>query len=130
MKRRTFPQMNPRVGGFAWPPSILTTRPFSTVTSSVQESGQSSGHAVRTVERPHVTSGSAPEVLRGMADYRTPSPRRRQRDLGERDVQDGVFVPVLVVEVPPLLRLDRERFPLHRGSEEIPARARLAVPPS
>src|SRR4051794_38958269 len=65
--------MNPRVVGFASPPSILTTRPFSTVTSRVQESGQSSGQAVRTVEWPHVTSDSAAEALRGMADYRTPS---------------------------------------------------------
>ncbi len=36
--------------GFASPPSIFKTRPFSTVTSSVQESGQSRGQAVRTVE--------------------------------------------------------------------------------
>ena len=44
---------NLRVDGFASAPSILTTRPRSTVTSSEQESGQSNGQAVRTVECPH-----------------------------------------------------------------------------
>jgi hypothetical protein len=64
VKRRTLPQMNLRVTAFVSPPSMLTTRPFSTVTSTVHESGQSSGQAVRTVE--------CPQVLRcGMADYRT-----------------------------------------------------------
>src|SRR5687767_2112607 len=48
---------------------MSTTRPFSTVTSRVQESGQSRGHAVRTVERPHRPSSAA----RGMAHYRTMS---------------------------------------------------------
>jgi hypothetical protein len=56
-----------RVTGFVLPPSILTTRPFSTVTSSVQESGQSRGQAVRTVERPQVSGA----IGRGIPDYLT-----------------------------------------------------------
>jgi len=47
--------MKSRVMGLSAPPSIFWIRPFSTVTSSEQESGQSSGHAVRTVEWPHVS---------------------------------------------------------------------------
>src|SRR6478672_4277971 len=117
--------MNPRVVGLASPPSILTTRPFSTVTSRVHESGQSSGHAVRTVDRPHVTSDSAPEGLRGMADYRTPSPCRRRADVAERDIENRVLARVLVIEVPPLVRLDGETLVLHGGAKEIAARARL-----
>src|SRR6185369_7095181 len=63
-KRRTFAQMNLLVAGLASPPSILRMRPFSTVTSSVQESGQSSGQAVRTVEWPQVSDAG-----RAMPDY-------------------------------------------------------------
>jgi hypothetical protein len=37
---------------FSCPPSISTIRPFLTVISSVQESGQSSGQALSTVECP------------------------------------------------------------------------------
>ena len=50
--------------GLASPPSILTIRPFSTVTSRVQASGQSSGQAVRTA----CPDGSA-DVVR-MGNYR------------------------------------------------------------
>src|SRR5205823_6800320 len=46
--------MKSRVVGFVWPPSISTMRPCSTVTASVHESGQSSGHAVSTVEWPQL----------------------------------------------------------------------------
>src|SRR5215472_8532006 len=42
--------MNPSVTGFLNEPSILTTRPWCTVTASEQASGQSSGHAVSTVD--------------------------------------------------------------------------------
>src|SRR6185312_4171891 len=63
-KRRTFAQMKWLVAGLASPPSILRMRPFSTVTSSVQESGQSSGQAVRTVEWPQVSDSG-----RAMPDY-------------------------------------------------------------
>src|SRR4051812_3711643 len=57
--------MKLRVTGLSSPPSIFWMRPFSTVTSSVQESGQSSGHAVRTVECPQVSDGA----MRAMPDY-------------------------------------------------------------
>src|SRR5512133_2451328 len=59
------------VAGFVSAPSILTTRPRSTVTSSVQESGQSSGQAVRTVDRPQLTSAGLSEEVRAMGDYCT-----------------------------------------------------------
>src|SRR5687768_8990910 len=52
------------VTGLVSPPSILTTRPFSTVTSSVHESGQSSGQAVRTVECPQDSA----EAVRRMGE--------------------------------------------------------------
>src|SRR5688572_11737797 len=41
--------MKPPVIGFGCDPSIATARPLSTVTSRVQESGQSSGQTVSTV---------------------------------------------------------------------------------
>ena len=47
-KRRTLPQMKPPVTGFASPPSRATTRPSESATDRLQESGQSSGHAVLT----------------------------------------------------------------------------------
>src|SRR5438132_9073458 len=65
-----------RVTGLSSPPSIFRTRPCSTVTSRVQASGQSSGHAVRTVECPQVSGAVAcperaerAEGVRAMADY-------------------------------------------------------------
>src|SRR5262245_31341612 len=50
--------MKPRVTALSLSsaaPSIFTTRPFSTVTSTAHESGQSRGQAVRTVEWPQVS---------------------------------------------------------------------------
>jgi hypothetical protein len=44
--------------GAAVLPSIFTTRPRSTVTARLQLSGQSSGHAVATVDRPQVVGGA------------------------------------------------------------------------
>src|SRR5262252_9109477 len=58
--------MKSRVTGLSSPPSIFWIRPFSTVTSSVQASGQSSGQAVRTVECPHRSAGAE----RGIQYYR------------------------------------------------------------
>src|SRR5438128_2040501 len=63
--------MKPLVVGLSLVPSIFTTRPRSTVTSSEQQSGQSSGQAVRTVEWPQDRSSSGREDLRGMLDYLT-----------------------------------------------------------
>src|SRR5262245_24469486 len=57
--------MKLRVAGFVSPPSIFLIRPLSTVTSTVQESGQSRGQAVRTVECPQVSAGA----VRAMSDY-------------------------------------------------------------
>src|SRR3954470_14286226 len=50
--------MKLRVTGLRSPPSIFWMRPCSTVTSMVQESGQSSGHAVRMVDLPQVSGGA------------------------------------------------------------------------
>src|ERR1043166_5160290 len=61
--------MKSRVTGLSPAPSIFLIRPFSTVTSSEQESGQSSGHAVRTVEWPHVSGADG----RGILHYRMPA---------------------------------------------------------
>jgi hypothetical protein len=61
--RRTFPQMYPFVEGARWLPSILTMAPRSTVTERLQLSGQSSGHAVVTVDRPHDNGGSIASLL-------------------------------------------------------------------
>src|SRR5262245_30177918 len=49
--------MYPSVDGALVLPSILTMRPRSTETDRLQLSGQSSGQAVRTVDRPHDTGG-------------------------------------------------------------------------
>src|SRR4051812_36610559 len=62
--------MNFRVTGLSSPPSIFLIRPFSTVTSSVQASGQSSGQAVRTVEWPHRSGGA----VRAIGHYRIRRP--------------------------------------------------------
>src|SRR5258707_397803 len=61
--------MKLRVTGLSSPPSIFWTRPFSTVTSSVQASGQSSGHAVRTVECPQVSGGAVRAMPAHKADF-------------------------------------------------------------
>src|SRR3954468_18025932 len=84
--------MYPRVTGFVSPPSILTTRPFSTVTSSVQASGQSSGQAVRMVECPKDSAA----VVRAMGDYRSGAPdRQTPRDewTRKRDPWCGMWDP-------------------------------------
>src|SRR5260370_39714521 len=39
-------------------------------------------------------------------------------DLFKPDVQDGIFLPILVVEMPPLLGIDRETFLLHGLAED------------
>src|SRR5689334_2538654 len=59
-----------RVTGLASPPSIFWMRPFSTVTSMVQASGQSSGQAVRTVECPHRSpeTGRMRPIIDGLFD--------------------------------------------------------------
>src|SRR5262245_52959878 len=70
--------MKPRVSEFRRVPSTETTRPPSTVTARLQASGQSSGHALRTVsmrwllpERLSFISG-APESSGGFLDVWNP----------------------------------------------------------
>src|SRR5688572_27265027 len=47
---------------------------------------------------------------------------RRLFDFGKSNVEDWVFLPVLEVEVPPLIRLDGEVVALHRLSQQIASR--------
>src|SRR6185295_2108356 len=47
------------------------------------------------------------------------------RNLLERDVEDRVSLPTLVVEVPPLAGVDDESLLLHLGAQEVPAGALL-----
>src|SRR6187200_2224507 len=86
--RRTFAQMKLRVTGLSSPPSIFLMRPCSTVTSSVQESGQSSGQAVRTVELPQVSGGA----VRAIPALSPRTPRSSESNRGvEPERRDGVY---------------------------------------
>jgi hypothetical protein len=69
--------MKLRVTGLSSPPSIFSIRPFSTVTSSVQASGQSSGQAVRTVDRPQVSGGAVRAIGRLYRLPQQPRPSTR-----------------------------------------------------
>src|SRR5512143_3995400 len=49
----------------------------------------------------------------------------RLPDVAEVDVADAVLPPVAIVEVPPLVRVHREAFRLHRLPQEVAASPRL-----
>ena len=85
-------QMKLRVTGLSSPPSILWTRPFSTVTSSVHASGQSSGHAVRTVEWPQVPGVACPERASESKGAGHGRLYRRRRNARMRPVANGCYL--------------------------------------
>src|SRR3989442_8937504 len=77
-------------------------------------------------------TGSREELVTGPI-IRVPRRRPRQGsstpELRKIDVQDGVLLPLVEIEVPPLMLVNREAFPFHGGTKVVSKAARLAGPP-
>src|SRR4029453_18153670 len=56
---------------------------------------------------------------------RFPVSGSRLSDIAEGNIQDRILRPILVVEVPPLVRLDGKTVAFHDGTEQIAFRARF-----